>query len=301
MLTPTPQPRVPIDPARFWRFAFAIRGTATPAIFPRMLVFAAAAAVITWFHRAVTPLGIAERPVEVSGAVIGLFLVLRTNSGYERWWEARKLWGGIVNQSRNLAVAALAYGPAEAAWRRAFVGWAAALPHAIRHSLRGERELPEAARLIGPDAAAAAASARHLPNHVAARMAELLRSARAGGLDAWAFLELERQRGLLVDHYGACERILKTPLAFAYAAKVRRFIVLYLLIVPFALVEPTGWLTPLITMFIAYPVLALDHIGTELQNPFSIRSLSHLPLDGICETIEGDLLALLEAERPVQT
>ncbi len=99
---------------------------------------------------------------------------------------------------------------------------------------------------------------------------------------------------LLIDHIGACERILKTPLAFAYEAKIRRFIVLYLILVPFALVEKAGWFTPFISMFISYPILSLDHIGAVLQNPFSEKALSHLPLDDISLSIEKNLLALSE-------
>jgi ion channel-forming bestrophin family protein len=285
------------EPQRFWRYAFALRGTATPHVLPRVLVFGVIAALITLLHRRVAPLEIAVGPVELSGAAIALILVLRTNSGYERWWEARKLWGGIVNQSRNLAVSALRYGPDDRAWGDAVARWTAAFPHVMRASLRGEPAPPEAARLLGASDAAAIGRAAHMPSYVAARLADLLRQARRdrGGLDDFAFLQVDSQRAQLIDHLGGCERILRTPLAFAYAVKVRRFIVLYLVLLPFALVGPVGWLTPLVTMFVAYPLLGLDHIGTELQNPFSPRSLSHLPLETICATIERDVMALVPA------
>ena len=92
-------------------------------------------------------------PHEVAGALLGLLLVLRTNAGYERWWEARKLWGGIVNQSRNLAMAALAYGPDDPAWREQIVRWTAAFAHVARASLRGERDVPELVALLGREEA----------------------------------------------------------------------------------------------------------------------------------------------------
>lgn len=284
------------EPRRFWRYAFALRGTATPHVLPRVLVFGFVATLITLLHHHVAPIEIAVGPVELSGAVLALFLVLRTNSGYERWWEARKLWGGIVNQSRNLALSALRYGPVDPAWGDAVARWTAVLPHVIRASLRGEPAPADTERLLSAPEAAAIARADHMPMYVAARLAELLRQAReVGGLDDFAFLQVDAQRAQLVDHLGGCERILRTPLAFAYAVKVRRFIVLYLVLLPFALVGPVGWLTPLVTMFVAYPLLGLDHIGTELQNPFSERSLSHLPLESICATIERNVLALAPA------
>jgi putative membrane protein len=73
--------------------------------------------------------------------------------------------------------------------------------------------------------------------------------------------------------------------------------VIYLALVPFGLVSSAGWATPFVTMFISYPILALDHIGTELQNPFADRSLGHLPLGEIYASLQANLLAMLDEER----
>src|ERR1700746_2107081 len=100
-------------PAWFWRHAFAYRGSATPHVLPRVLVFSALAAVIAVLHYRFPSVQAAVGPIEVSGAALALLLVLRTNAGYERWWEGRKLWGDIVNRSRNVVIDALTYGPAE--------------------------------------------------------------------------------------------------------------------------------------------------------------------------------------------
>jgi putative membrane protein len=285
-----------VDPAWFWRFAFAYQGSATPHVFPRVLTFGAIAAVVTLIHRAFPVIAIAVGPIEVSGAALAMVLILRTNAGYERWWEGRKLWGGIVNQTRNVAIGALAYGPDEPSWRERLVRWTAAFPHAARRSLRGESDLPELAALLGDVPAREVARAQHMPSFVAEEMALVLREGRRleNGLDGFGFLEVDKERALLMDHVGACERILKTPLAFPYAVIIRRFIVFYLILVPFGLVGFAGWATPFVTLFVCYPILALDHIGTELQNPFSERSLGHLPLDEICAGIQANLLALLE-------
>ena len=240
----------------------------------------------------------AVAPYEVAGAVLGLLLVLRTNAGYDRWWEARKLWGGIVNQSRNLATHGLAYGPADADWRRRFVAWTAAFGHAARGSLRGEPDCPEVAALLGADEARRVAAADHAPGYVALRLAGLLREATdAHGMDRVAFLQADRERALLIDHVGACERILKTPLPLAYSIKIRRFLVLFLVTLPFGLLDevPSHWLIPVITVLVAYPVVGLDQIGIELQNPFSKAKLNHLPLDDITATIERNVKGLLAA------
>src|SRR3954454_12305781 len=93
-------------------------------------------------------LALEEAPYEVAGAALGLLLVFRTNAGYERWWEGRKLWGGIVNQSRSLALTALAHGPDDLDWRSRLVRWTAAFGHVSRRSLRRETDLPELIHLI---------------------------------------------------------------------------------------------------------------------------------------------------------
>jgi putative membrane protein len=102
-----------------------------------------------------------------------------------------------------------------------------------------------------------------------------------------------------VDHLGGCERILRTPLATVFSITARRFLFLYLLSLPFALLNKlrADWLTPVMTAAVAYALLALDQIGIELQQPFSPRSLSHPPLDDICRNLQRNLLALLAETR----
>lgn len=285
------------DPALFWQSVFAYRGSAGPHVLPRVLVLAGIAALVTLAHRYVPAIAIPVGPIEVCGAALALILILRTNAGYDRWWEGRKLWGGIVNQTRNLTAVALAYGPEEASWREQVVRWSAAFAHAARRSLRGERDVPELAALVGGEAAKEVARAQHMPSFVAKRLASLLHEARRAGMDGFAFAQGERERALLIDHLGGCERIVKTPLAYPYAVAIRRFLVAYLVLTPFGLLDSAGWATPLVTLMIASPILGLDHIGTELQNPFSPRALGHLPLDEICATIQSNVTAALDASR----
>ena len=288
---------------RFWREAVAWDGSVTPRVIPNVIAFGLISAVIcgvaSWIERNWNlQIGLEVAPFEIAGAALGLLLVLRTNAGYDRWWEARRLWGGIVNQSRNLAISALAYGPASQPWGERFVGWSAAFAHVARSSLRGEPISSHVAALIGQEHVGQLASADHAPSFVALKLACLLRDAcEQSSLDRIAFMQIDRERALLVDHIGACERILKTPLPIVYSIKIRRFIALFLLILPFALLHrlSTDWLIPLITMLVAYPLLALDQIGIELQNPLCTTNLSHLPLDEISATIERNLRGTLKA------
>jgi putative membrane protein len=283
---------------QFWRDAFALQESISWRVARRTLIFGLFAVLVYELNRRLYMhleiyLGIAVAPYEVAGAALGLLLVLRTNAGYDRWWEARKLWGGIVNETRNLVIAASAYGPHDSEWRSRVARWTAAFPHACRHSLRGEREIPKIAALLGKGQAAEVAAATHMPGFVALRIAEALRDGCDRlAMDRFAFLQADQARFQLVDHVGGCERILKTPLPRVYDINIRRFLLLFLVMLPFALLDRVEALEPLITVVVAFPLLSLDEIGAELQNPFDRRNVGHLPLDEICDALEVQLLAL---------
>jgi putative membrane protein len=286
----------------FWGEAFAWQGAATPRVLPPVAVFGAIALAIFAASRIGPYIGIPAGPHEVAGAILGLILVVRTSSGYERWWEGRRLWGGIVSRARNLATTVLTYGPDDPRWRTALIHETIAFAHVTRRGLRGERALPEVAALLGPARAAHIAAAVHMPSAVAREIAELLREAHDDGkLRDLSLAQAEHQRTALIEHVGDCERILETPLPRVYSIEIRRSIALFLVTLTFALLsKDLGWSTLLLSILVAYAILSLDLIGTALQNPFAAENLGALPLDDICRTIEKELLGLLAEEpRPV--
>lgn len=290
------------DPTRtFFRDAFAWHGSVSRKVLPSVVVFGAFAAAVHGLYHVVPSIALEVGPFEIAGGVLGVLLVLRMNAGYDRWWEGRKLWGGIVNQCRNLSTAAVAVGPRDQRWRGEVVRWTAAFAHAARCSLRGERQIPEIEALLGPSVAREIAAADHMPSHVARVLDRLLgEAAERGELDRLAFHALLRERMALIDHLGGCERILKTPLPRVAAIKVRRFVFLYLMTLPFGVVERAHWVVILVTAIVAYVTIGVDQVGAELENPFAVQHLSHLPLNDICATIERNVLALAE-DPPVST
>lgn len=276
----------------FIKTALAWVGSVSPRVLPRV-GFATLYSVLAFATvQAFPAFQMSITPFEYSGAVLGLLLVIRVNAGHDRWWEARKIWGSIVNQSRNLAIIGYAYSSAGAATRRHYLAWVASWPHVMRESLRKTATLVEVTKLLGAKEAARIRSAQHMPTYVGLRIALLIKELRDFGLDDFAFQRAERERALLIDAIGASERIRNTPFPYALAIKTRRFIFLFLLLLPFALAAKLGAFTPCVVALAAYPLFALDEIGAELQNPFSPRNLSHLPLGGICQAIEANVLAL---------
>jgi putative membrane protein len=287
-----------MEQPRFWTEVFTLRNSVTPGIKWRIGIFGLIAAVVWAFGTYTGMIPTSEiAPYELIGVMLAVLLMIRTNSGYDRWYEGRKLWGGIVNQTRNLAQIGVVYGPQDRPWRDEFVRWVAAFPHACRHSLRGETNVDDMQSLLEPRELDELRHAQHMPLFVTRRLAHLLQQAIDNDrLDRFPFLEAEHQRTQLIDHIGACERILKTPLAESLSVKIRRFLFLYLIALPFGIFDKAGIATPLIVMLVAYPMLSLDQISVELQNPFSRARLSHLPLDEICAAIQRNVLALADAE-----
>ncbi len=269
-------------------------GSVTPKVIGRVVVAALYSLAVVYIAEHFLAFSMPITPFEYSGAALGLLLVMRMNSGMDRWWEARKIWGSIVNQSRNLAIIGYEYLPSKNEAASEFLRWVAAWPYVMRESLRGERQLAEVARILGPLEAGRIREAAHMPSYVGKRVAQILAGLRKDGLDDFAFLRAERERAILIDDIGACERIRNTPMPFALAVKTRRFILLFVTLLPLALVDRSGWLTPLVVALASYPLFSLDELGVELQNPFSQKSLSHLPLTNICNTIEQNVLGTIQ-------
>ena len=282
----------------FTKTALAWRGSVTPRVLPRVFVVVLYSVLVVLLSKLFPKFSLPITPFEYSGAVLGLLLVMRVNQGLDRWWEARKIWGSIVNQSRNLAIIGYEYTLQKDSLTSEFLMWVASWPHIMRESLRKETKLIEPERLLGADTTQKIRAASHMPTYVGAKIARLLTELRARGLDNYSFQRAERERAILIDDIGACERIRNTPMPFVLAIKTRRFIFLFLLLLPLALIDRTEWLTPLIVALAAYPLFSLDEIGAELQNPFSPRNLSHLPLTAICNTIEANVLSLKLDSKP---
>jgi putative membrane protein len=283
---------------RFWREVFSHdwRTSVTGRVIGRTMIFGVLAAVVAIVNMNITTkIGMGVGPHQLAGAALGLLLVLRTNASYERWNDGRKHWGYMVNATRNLAIAAVSYGPPDRPWRQSIVRWIIVFAIVCRASLRNQQEVPELEVLLGSRHARDVLNADHMPNYVSMQIAALLKEARdAGTLDAFGFVEAERYRGELIDAIGGCERILRTPLASVYSIKIRQFIFLFLATLPFAMLLTlrAGWTVPIVTMLIAYPILAIDQIGHEIQNPFAMRNLGHLPLNDITRAIESNLLEI---------
>ncbi|WP_437592370.1 bestrophin family protein [Sorangium sp. So ce1000] len=266
------------------------RGSLSPGVMRRVLVFGVIAAALLLAHRFSPHVSLSIGVHEVAGAVIALILAFRTNTAYNRFWEGRTLWGSIVNASRNIARIVNAHAAVDPGAARELAVWVVVFVHAARRSLRGQAERPEIARLLPPEQLEALAAHAHPPLHAAQQISERLAAfARAGRIERNMAVCAEEQLNVLVNCLGGCERILKTPTPLGYILLLQRGVALYLATLPLALVAALGVLTPFVTMLVAYPVLMIEALGEEFDDPFG-HEPNDLPLTRLCDTIERNLL-----------
>lgn len=280
------------DPHKWLDHFFDIRGSLVREIGARVAVCVAWSAGVVAFHRHVHNVAMPSLLHTLLGVALGMLLVFRTSSSYERFWEGRKLWGGIVNETRNLLRGASVHLGEDRLLLGRLTRWTAAFPWAAMHSLRGTDALGPHAQELDPAEAREAMEAQHTPLAVAGVMTRCLREARDRGLISDIVLvSLDQNVQQLVDYLGGCERIRKTPMPFAYAVHLRRALVLYCFTLPFAMVETFGWTTVVDVLIIAYTFFGIEEIGVEIEGPFG-HDDNDLPLEDICETIHKNLYAI---------
>lgn len=284
----------------FFESALAIHGSVTPKVLKLVLVFTLYACFISFISTFIGSFSIPISPFEYAGLVMGLILVFRINAGYDRWWEARKLWGTIVNNSRNLAIIVANYTrPSNQKHLNELRGFIAAMPYLMKNNLRLYNSIEEVRHLLDESIYHQLQHVKHKPNFMTSKIAESLSNlVENNEMNHFSFLRAEEVREGILDCHGACERILKTPMPFVMAIKSRRFILLFLLILPMAFVNFPFYINPIISTLVSYALISLDQIGIELQNPFSPSKLSHLPIGEICRTIEENVFELFERKPP---
>ncbi|MDS3860439.1 bestrophin family ion channel [Thermosynechococcaceae cyanobacterium BACA0444] len=280
------------------RLALQYRGSVIPAIMPPVLLCTAAGIVISLLHTYVYPLSLPILGTVIPTIVLGLLLVFRTNTAYERFWEGRKLWGLMVNTSRNLTRLIWVAIPCETeADRQAKVGalhLILAFAIATKQHLRQE-PLQEIAPFLTPDQLQALATVQNPPLRIAFWLEDYLhRQYRQGKIPIYQLTVLSDYVGNLVDVVGGSERIIKTPIPLAYAIHLKQLLLLYCLLLPFQLVGQLGIFTGLVVGLIAFTLFGVEEIGLEIENPFG-RDCNDLPLDAICQTMQQNIQDLIDA------
>ncbi|MFM1810831.1 MAG: hypothetical protein RLZZ382_2056 [Bacteroidota bacterium] len=212
------------------------------------------------------------------GFVISLLLVFRTNTAYDRWWEGRKLWGSVVNDSRNLS-SLLSSLDLNASERTYYTEIIIAFSKSMKEHLRRNK-------LDLPFPLDESASVRNQPLWIAHELRKALHELRSTNrIDSIEWQQLSRHLDQLIDSLGACERILNTPIPFSYSLFFKKFIFIYVVTMPLAFVELFEYWSVLISTFVFYALVSMEILAEEIEDPFGTDD-NDLPLDDICDRIE---------------
>jgi putative membrane protein len=212
------------------------------------------------------------------GFVISLLLVFRTNTAYDRWWEGRKIWGSVVNDSRNLSslLSSLDLNTSERSYYTELI---IAFSKSMKEHLRRNK-----LDLVFP--LDKSASAENQPLWIAHELRKALHELRVTNrIDSIEWLQLSRHLDQLIDSLGACERILNTPIPFSYSLFFKKFIFIYVVTMPLAFVELFEYWSVLISTFVFYALVSMEILAEEIEDPFGTDD-NDLPLDDICDRIE---------------
>ncbi|MGS0941162.1 bestrophin family protein [Pseudomonas luteola] len=235
-------------------------------------------------------------PLTLLGSALAMLVSIRNTSAYNRWWEARTLWGGMVNSSRNFARQVLilvddpgdALNPIKEVLFRRHVAYVNALAAHLKKAPIPER----LAELLPAEEVARSGDTNNFPNDILSGSAALIaQEYKAGRLDSIRLARLESTMVDISNWQGGMERIANTPLPYPYVYFPRLFISLFCLIVPVGLVESLGWFTPLASTVVGFMLLALEKIGTDLQSPFS-ESQHQIQMTDLCANIEKNLSSM---------
>ncbi|KWE48204.1 hypothetical protein WL76_24510 [Burkholderia ubonensis] len=292
-----------VRPRQNWlQMLFVWNGSVLQSIIPQLVFMAIVSTLAVFTNGRIfgekIPLNTA--PFTLFGLALAIFLAFRNNASFERFKEARHLWGDVLIASRTLTSQMRRYLPdhVDDALRNQTIDLLIAFVYALKHQLRHTDPADDLTRVLGRARTDALSGKVYQPvallDEIRGNLARMLARAPDAGTTRWM---VDEQINRLGNAVGGCERIASTPIPFAYSVLLHRTVYAYCVLLPFGLVDSTEFFTPLICVFISYTLIALEAIANEVAEPFSTAP-NALALDAMARTIERSVLELCGAELP---
>lgn len=283
------------NPKTWFRHIFTIRRSDTIFIIWKELIYIAVFALLLSYIE-LNFMGSIEIWKELLtvysliGFVLSLLLVFRTNTAYDRWWEGRKKWGELVNNTRNLSLkieAIVADKEARTYFKRMIPNYAYAMKEHLREGVKLE-ELD-----LTDEEKRELQHAEHVPNIISKWLyKKVYELKKMGQLTEEEVLSIDINLKTFSDIIGACERIRNTPIPYSYSIFLKKFIFIYVSTIPLALVVFFGYYSALVVVFIFYVLVSMEILAEEIEDPFGLDD-NDLPTDDLCAKIKNNIEEIL--------
>lgn len=284
------------NPKNWYQLIFAVHKSDTIRIMWKEIIYMGlftlliAFLEITFFPT-VTVLSELTTVYSLIGFVISLLLVFRTNTAYDRWWEGRKKWGELVNDSRNLAIKLAVLTKTEEDrdfFMRMIPNFTAATKEHLRNGVNLERLDLTNDEMMG------LTTKVHIPNAISQLIYERVNALKKKEvLSEEEFIILDRNINSFLDSLGACERIKNTPIPFSYSLFLKKFIFIYVMTLPLAFVTNFGYYSALIATFVFYVFVSMEVLAEEIEDPFGSDD-NDLPTDNLTDKIKANVIEIFK-------
>lgn len=285
----------------WFKMLFIWHGSVLPQLLPRLLLLLLLSIAIVYLDGTLYQykIPLSPAPFTIFGIALALFLGFRNNASYDRFWEGRKLWGALLNDTRSLCRQALTLTRYDNHSKQinVFVDMLIVFTYCLKHQLRKTDASEDIQKRLPVEIANTLKGAQYKPILLMREMGLWVKQAREKDLiDPICQAAIDENLNKLSDIVGGCERIASTPIPYTYQVLLHRTVYLYCFLLPFGLVDSLGWITPLITVFIGYTFVAFEAIADELEDPFGTEP-NDLALNAMCRMIETTLLEMVD--RPI--
>ncbi|MCC9064663.1 bestrophin family protein [Flavobacterium piscisymbiosum] len=280
----------------WFKMLFEWKGSVLPQLLPRLLLLLLFSFLVVYFKPYLIQYNLHVNPAifTLFGIALAIFLGFRNSVSYDRFWEGRKLWGALLNDTRSLARQSITLinDPTYDIKRENFTNLLIAFVYSLKHQLRETDATEDLNRLLPKDFTEQLKEIQYKPVIILRELGLWVKNAKAENkIDSITQLAFEENLNKLSDIVGGCERIASTPIPYTYSVLLHRTVYSYCFLLSFGFVETMGWITPFIIVFIAYTFVALEAIADELENPFGLQP-NDLALDTMSQVIENTLLEL---------
>ncbi len=282
-----------------------LKGSVVPSILYRVIGCGLFGLLISLLHQLKVPVsqpGL-DKVITSTALVLGLLLVFRTNTAYDRFWEGRKCWGTVIisirNLSRQIWISVQEKQPEDTGEKESVLRLLLAFAVAMKLHLRSEPVNSELAELMTSAQFDKLKTMSNPPLEIISWIGDYLQQqSQRNCLDTYQVTAFNDLLNNIVGALSGCERILRTPIPLAYVIHLKQLILIFSLVLPFQVVAQSAWLTGPMVALVSFTLFGIEEIGIEIENPFG-HDPNDLPLDGFCDTIRRNIEDLTKLEPSV--